>query len=174
LRPQVDQRIVYNGHKRTHALKYQSVVLPNGLIGNLSGPFEGQRHDSAMLRESGLLQDLQRVAWDGNTPLCLYGDMAYPLNIHLQKAYANARRQEEINYNIAMNTLRTSVEWIFGEIKNFFKFIDYRKQLKLGLSPVGKWFLICGLLHNARTCLYGNIVTDYFELNPPSLEEYFR
>ena len=27
-----NQRIVYNGHKRVHALKFQSIVLPNGLI----------------------------------------------------------------------------------------------------------------------------------------------
>jgi hypothetical protein len=32
------QRIVYNGHKRVHALKYQSLALPNGLIANLFGP----------------------------------------------------------------------------------------------------------------------------------------
>ena len=32
------QRIVYNGHKRVHALKFQSLSLPNGLIGNLYGP----------------------------------------------------------------------------------------------------------------------------------------
>ena len=37
-RPGENQRVVYNGHKRVHALKYQSVVLPNGLIGNMYGP----------------------------------------------------------------------------------------------------------------------------------------
>ena len=31
-RPEQNQRIVYNGHKRVHDLKYQSVVLPNGMI----------------------------------------------------------------------------------------------------------------------------------------------
>ena len=31
------QRIVYNGHKRVHALKFQSVALPNGLIANMFG-----------------------------------------------------------------------------------------------------------------------------------------
>ena len=29
------QRILYNGHKRAHALKFQSVVAPNRLIANL-------------------------------------------------------------------------------------------------------------------------------------------
>lgn len=37
-RPGELQRVVYNGHKRVHALKFQSVALPNGLIGNLFGP----------------------------------------------------------------------------------------------------------------------------------------
>ena len=33
-----NQRIVYNGHKREHALKFQSIATPNGLIANLYGP----------------------------------------------------------------------------------------------------------------------------------------
>ena len=37
-RPGKNQRILYNGHKRVHALEFQSVVLPNGLIGNMYGP----------------------------------------------------------------------------------------------------------------------------------------
>ena len=37
-RPEQHQRILYNGHKRVHALKFQSIALPNGLIGNLYGP----------------------------------------------------------------------------------------------------------------------------------------
>ena len=37
-RPDNNQRIVYNGHKRVHALKFQSLALPNGIIGHLYGP----------------------------------------------------------------------------------------------------------------------------------------
>ena len=37
-RPGENQRIMYNGHKRVHAIKFQSVVAPNGLIANLYGP----------------------------------------------------------------------------------------------------------------------------------------
>ena len=37
-RPGENQQIVYNGHKRIHALKFQSVALPNAIIGNLFGP----------------------------------------------------------------------------------------------------------------------------------------
>ena len=37
-KPGVNQRIVYNGHKRVHSLNFQSVVTPNGMIGHLYGP----------------------------------------------------------------------------------------------------------------------------------------
>ena len=37
-RPDTGQRVVYNGHKRVHGLKFQSITLPNGLIGNIFGP----------------------------------------------------------------------------------------------------------------------------------------
>jgi hypothetical protein len=37
-RPEVHQRIVYNGHKRVHSLKFQSLTLPNGIIANMYGP----------------------------------------------------------------------------------------------------------------------------------------
>ena len=36
-KPGEQQRIVYNGHKRVHALKFQSVAVPKGLIANMYG-----------------------------------------------------------------------------------------------------------------------------------------
>jgi len=37
-RPGQNQRLVYNGHKRVHAIKFQSLALPNGIVGNMYGP----------------------------------------------------------------------------------------------------------------------------------------
>ena len=51
-RPGRNQRVMYNGHKKVHAIKFQSIATPNGLIANLYGPVEGKRHDSAMLAMS--------------------------------------------------------------------------------------------------------------------------
>ena len=36
---------VYNGHKRKHALKYQAVTTPDGMILHEYGPVEGKRYD---------------------------------------------------------------------------------------------------------------------------------
>ena len=48
-RPWELQRVLCNVHKRVHAIKFQSVVTPNGLDANLYGPVEGKRHDAGML-----------------------------------------------------------------------------------------------------------------------------
>ena len=37
-RPTKNQKVAYNGHKKVHAIKFQSVVAANGLIANLFGP----------------------------------------------------------------------------------------------------------------------------------------
>jgi hypothetical protein len=37
-RPGKNERIVYNGHKRVHAIKCQSVTLPSGMIAQMFGP----------------------------------------------------------------------------------------------------------------------------------------
>ena len=49
-RPGQNQKCLYNGHKKVHAIKFQSIIAtPSGLIANLFGPVEGKRHDSGML-----------------------------------------------------------------------------------------------------------------------------
>ena len=138
------QCIVYNVHKRVHSIKFQSFALPNGLIANLSGPYEGQRHDSTMIHESSLLNDLRRFPLYNNQPLGIYGDPPYQLSVHLQAPYRQAQNnQDMINYNKAISEVRGTVEWLFDNIKNYFKIIDFRKEMKFCLSPVGKVYAVC-------------------------------
>ena len=50
--------------------------------------------------------------------------------------------------------------WMFGIITNYCKLTDFKQQLKVGLSPIGKIYLVCGILQNAHICLYGNVVSE--------------
>jgi len=54
-RPGRNQRVLYNGHKKVHSIKFQSIATPNGLIANLHGALEGKRHDTSMLAQSRVL-----------------------------------------------------------------------------------------------------------------------
>ena len=137
---------------------------------------EGRRHDAGMLRMSGLLTEVNSHAYSPTAhPLCIYGDPAYPLRIHLQAPYRNAQlTAEEQIFNPSMSTVRTAVEWVFGDISTYFALLDFKRNLKIGLSPVGKLYSISALLRNALTCLYGNTTSTFFNLDPPTIEEYFQ
>ena len=173
-RPGEMQRVVYNGHKRIHALKFQSIAAPNGLVAHMYGPVEGRRHDSGMLADSAVYQQLQQFSYAPNgTPLCIYGDLAYPLRPQLQAPFKNAQlNPQQRAYNKAMSKARIGVEWVFGDIVNLFKFLDFKKNLKLGLSAVGKMYLVCVILMNLHTCMYGSMASSYFNIDPPTVHEY--
>ena len=124
---------MYNGHKNVHAIKFQSVVAPNGLVANLYGPAEGKRHDSGMLAMSGLLDALQRysVSPYGNT-LCIYGDPAYALRPCFQAPFRGAvLTPDQQVRNKSIKEVRVSVEWIFGDIIITLNFWTLRKTWKL-------------------------------------------
>ena len=104
---------------------------------------------------------------------------------HLQKAHfaymgtqgtlPNVRLTPQMEaFNSSMSSLRTSVEWLFGDICTYFNFIDFKKDLKIGIWTVGKMSTVCALLRNALTCLYGNTISKFFDLEPPDLQDYFE
>ena len=75
----------------------------------------------------------------------MHGDPAYPLRIHLQAPFRNTARltrQMEL-FNKSMSKVRMWVEWIFGDVINDFKFLDFKKNLKIGLSAVGEMYINC-------------------------------
>ena len=76
-------------------------------------------------------------------------------------------------YNKSMSEVRVSVEWLFGDIANYFKFLDFKKNLKIELSSVGKLYMVSAILRNALTCLYGNQTSQVFGLDPPHIHDYF-
>ena len=113
---------------------------------------EGRKHDAGILRESGLLPMLQHNAISPTgQPLSLYGDPAYPLRVHLQAPFRQGVRftPQMCAYNKSMSEVRVSVEWLSGDIANYFKFLDFKKNLKIELSSVGKLYTVSGILRNA-------------------------
>ena len=63
------------------------------------------------------------ISPDGR-PVCIFGDPAYPLRLHLQAPFRNAVMTPQMEaFNVSMSTVRTSFEWLFGDITNYFKFV---------------------------------------------------
>ena len=75
-------------------------------------------------------------------------------------------------FNEAMSSVRVSVEWLFGDVSNYFKFSDFKQNLKLCLSAIGKQYIVAALFRNILTCLYGNATSKVFQLDPPTVQNY--
>lgn len=144
------------------------------MIVNLYGSMEGKRHNSGMLAMSGVLPQQQlnaRTPYDN--PLCAYVDPTCTLGIHLQGPFKGNLNQQQKYYNQAVSQVRTPVEWVFGDIANYFAFLDFKRTLKINMKAIKKMYSVCTLLTNAHTCLYQSIISSYFGMEPPLLDEYF-
>ena len=64
--------------------------------------------------------------------MCLCGDPTYPHRIHLQGPFKEQRLTPAMeDFNSAMRSVRSSVEWVFGDVIGSFKFLDLKKNSKL-------------------------------------------
>lgn len=191
-RPTRSQNVLFSGHKRVHCIKFQvwyytilhvdmnkisvspqSLVTPNGLIAHLFGPIEGKRHDAFMLGESGLAQKLIRYNQASGLPYVVYGDPAYGISRNILAPFRGAQLTiAEKDFNKSMSQVRISVEWTFGKISQYFTYVDLKRNNKILLQPVGKYYAVAALLTNCHTCVYGSLTTTFFNVTPPSLESY--
>ena len=122
------------------------------------------------------MDDLENYAFSPQgDPMCLYGDPAYPLRTHVQSPFKDVQLTEYMQeFNKSMSSVRVSVEWAFGHVTNSFQALDFKRNLKIGLSMVGKMYVVCVLLRNGITCLYGSQTSEFFYVQPPTLDEYFH
>ena len=139
-RPTYHQKLMYSGHKRTHGMKFQVVVTPGGIFACMFGAIWcGNRHDSYMLTESGLLQTLRNLMPTGNAQggdddgiYSLYGDPAYPQSAHVFGGFQNPLPDSpEALWNTLISSVRESVEWGFAYINRHWAFLNFFSALKL-------------------------------------------
>ena len=167
------QKTIYSGHKRQHCLNFQGLTTPDGLCIHFFGPIEGSRHDMTLLRESNLLQFSDARENIFNDYL-IYGDPTYASSRWIVSGFkGNDFDESKKHFNKAMSSVRQGVELNFGRIKTLWAFVTFGRQKKIMLSNVGGAVVVAVLLTNCHCCYYnGNQISSYFNLQPPSLEEY--
>lgn len=174
-RPTINQRDYYSGYKKVHCVKYQSLLCPVGIVISLKGAFPRRVHDSGILRESGLYQELEQFTIFGERSYVIYGDKGYGLRQLLLRPYTQQEvvgHPEREQFNNNMSSLRVAVEWGFHKIIQEFAFLDLKKNQKIFLQDIGPMYITSMLLTNCHTCLYGSQTQTYFNVNPPQLETY--
>jgi hypothetical protein len=178
------QRLFYSGHKRKHAIKFQTMVAPCGLIIHLFGPHPGRGNDAGMFRTSGLAGALARLRAlmqhvtdvNGNViSYYVYGDPAYRNSAYMMRSiFGLGMTIQDALVNTDMSKGRICVEWQYGELLQLFAFLDFSRGLQLFLSPIHHYFVAGVLLLNCRLCMRGieGKTARYFNCTPPSLIEY--
>lgn len=180
-RPTHYQGTVYSGYKKYHALKYQAIVLPNGMFGHLFGPIEGRHNDGWLLRESGLLDWCREHAHitmsDGHRkPLQVFGDPAYGVSEQILSPFSGVgeRAPEEQAWNTDMSKVQIEVEHAFGILMNMWPVVNAWWKHKIFWTQPGTLYHVAVLLTNAHNCIHPNQISKSFKLDPPSVEEYFH
>lgn len=171
----VMQLVLYNGHKRKHAIKFQAVTTPDGLCIHLHGPEVGRRHDMYLYACSGLDDHLPQILSIDGKQYIVYGDSGYTWRVFLEVPFSGANvTVVQRAFNKAMSKVRITVEWFFMEVKRLWGLTDADRKLRLGEMPAGLIYRAAVLLTNLRNCVSPNIISQYFACAPPSLEEYIR
>ena len=174
-RPGIYQQYFYNGHKRCHCVKWQGLMLPNGIMPFPFGPINGHRHDSHMLSRSYLVRILRRMSTAAGQAFCVYGDPAYPQSDWVCGPYRElVCSKHETDFNLAMSRCRIPNEWGFGKIRSNWAYLDFAKKNQPYLNDLSRIWPVAQILTNCHTCVYGSQTGWYFQVRPPSMACYVR
>jgi hypothetical protein len=176
-KPSVLQGSCYNGKDRVHALKYQGITTPDGMILQLSGPWPGARHDQFMVRESGIQDYMCSLPRrEDGAMYVLYADQGYSEDVGIVTPYFDgAINSLHEAFNQQMASSRISVEWAFGNIVQQWASTSFTAtQQMLSNRKVGQVYIVAAFLCNLLNTMSPNNTSQYFGVQPPSLELYLQ
>ena len=125
-----------------------------------------------MLAKRGLTQKLTQFRQPNGQPYVIYGDPGCSLTQNIKTPFCGAHiTYQQNNSNKSMIKVHVSVEWTLGKITQYFTYVDFKRNSKVPLQPVGKYYTVAALLTSCHTCLYGSL-TSSFNISPTSLEKY--
>ena len=133
-------KTILHQHKRKHkhGLKYQSVYVPDGVYGHFTCPFLSSLHDSSMLTESGLREELENLF--PNEDYHIYVDPAYPQSAYIFGAIRSVHgiplTREQQQFNTSFSSVRETVEFGFKEITQQFAYTDFKATKKYTRHPL--------------------------------------
>ncbi|KAJ1399098.1 hypothetical protein B484DRAFT_484041 [Ochromonadaceae sp. CCMP2298] len=145
-------------------LKHQTDDNAWGMTVDMYGPTSLRRYDTTLLGRSDINDRFARVQAGDEHQFQIFGDSAYKLKSHTRSYF---KAQEMVHdwmlWNMAMKSVRISIEWNYGYRAGLFKYIQRVDKLKI-MKPasVSRVYTVCTLLHNFYSILYGNQSTNYF------------
>jgi hypothetical protein len=180
--PYAIQNAFWNRYHHGHYIIWQGVSFPDGMV-VMEGPEPGFQTDTMVWRDCLIRNQLEAImqSRQAEVPqrrrLKLYADKIYN-NCVLVRAAWNRRHGNVLpwmtNENSIMSKIRVAIEWTFGTIVMLYKFVDFCKCQKMRESPVEKHYVVAVLLANCHNCEYADEHLEYFDCEPPTMEDYLN
>ena len=158
-------------------MKVQALILPNGIFGSIYVA-SLRVSDCGMQNMSGLdaylcslFNELDiRLPEANNQYPAIHGDGVFPQLPTIVARYSNPSIEQSL-INTRMSSVRQSIEHLFALHRNTFSIftIPFRLKLLLRGYDVLKFTVVSFFILNCFTCFNE---TGYFEVRPPTLEEY--
>lgn len=119
--PRVDnsvQQAWFTGWKKLHGLKWQTVILANGMDFEVWGPSSARHNDTFTLNRSRILEKLAALQADRPLKYKIHGDSAY---VDEELLVTGGGRGMSV---------RESIEWSYKDVKTLWKYCDYKQWVK--------------------------------------------
>jgi hypothetical protein len=96
------QQAFYNGWKKIHGLKWETLCFPNGLAGFMWGPCSARHNDLYSLLHSNLNDILLNIQAGNPLQYVMYGDAIFPVLSHLRRRHHPADTPRKVLENQTM------------------------------------------------------------------------
>lgn len=171
--PFLVQEALYNGWKKCHGIKKQSIGMANGMAFHVSKGYSCRRNDLHVLNETNIDDRLVELTI-GNPPaerFTCYGDSAYPMS---QRISCRRDGEEFTELNKAMNGCRESIEWMYRDVTQYWKIIQTKRTFRLltGYEKADNIIDLCFQFNNAWNTMNHNECSQWFDCAPPTFEVY--
>jgi hypothetical protein len=173
------QMAFYNGWLHAHGYKHQSVELPNGLTVDWWGPTSMRENDIWMATHSSINAKLAAAQQGIARQFVAFGDSIYVPDTHIRRrhhaAAGHANQGQLDREDCALNSVREFVENHYGQLDQLFPYTRNKLHNKIASGMPIKEISFCRVLfRNCHVCMYENQTSKRFDLEPPSLEDYFK
>jgi hypothetical protein len=153
--PKDVQQAWWTGWKKLHGIKWQKVMLTNGMDLHVYGLASVRHNDNWMLKNSEMVVKFTAQARQ-EMQYKMFGDSAYTDGPYMVTGGGRG-----------LASVRETIEWEYKDLKTYWKYCDYRHVLKIKGQPVGKIVFVSMLLRNLHSFMYANQAAKYFSFAGP-------
>lgn len=121
------------------------------LVSLTNRPFIGRLHDSTILFETGIEQQLAHLMpreGSNGQVYALYGDAAYRQSPWIYQGFLDPERNSpEALVNQTLSVSRMSVEWAYGLVTQKFSHIDFHQSQRVFPQKIGQQYINCTFIN---------------------------